>query len=135
MPHIENHLPPAPEFSDLRLQHLYEIGMTLPEAAFSQRGDHADFRVRKKPFAYFLQDHHGDGITSVCCKAEMGENRDRARLEPARFYLPAYIARQGWFGLRLDRGEINWDEVKHLVLRSYCLAAPQKLVELVQVAS
>jgi phosphoribosylglycinamide formyltransferase-1 len=94
------------------------------------RGDHADFRVRQKVFAYFLNNHHGDGIVSVCCKSELGENVDRASSEPGRFYLPAYIGVRGWFGLRLDCADIDWREVQNLLQLSYCLVAPKRLARL-----
>lgn len=29
--------------------------------------------------------------------------------------------------LRLDRGEVDWDEVAELAATSYCLVAPRKL--------
>ncbi len=80
-------------------------------------GEHADFRVRGKVFAYFLNDHHGDGIVSVCFKAAKGENEIRVREDPRRCYLPAYIGPRGWFGLRLDVGAVNWAEVDHLSRR------------------
>ena len=49
---------------DARLERLTALCLSLPEAERSLRGDHADFRVRKKVFAYFLNNHHGDGIVS-----------------------------------------------------------------------
>ena len=107
---------------------LSKICLALPEAVRRDLNDHADFRVRGKVFAYFLNNHHGDGIVSVCCKSELGENVDRASREPERFYLPAYIGHRGWFGLRLDLGAVDWDEVRNLVELSYDLAAPKKLV-------
>jgi predicted DNA-binding protein (MmcQ/YjbR family) len=112
---------------DPRLTKLTNICLVMPEAERTVHGDHADFRVRKKVFAYFLNDHHGDGIVSVCCKSELGENIDRAGREPKRFYLPAYIGKRGWFGLRLDCRRINWGEVENILERSYCLVAPKKL--------
>jgi predicted DNA-binding protein (MmcQ/YjbR family) len=112
---------------DPRLKRVAAICMALPDAERTMRGDHADFRVRKKVFCYFLNDHHGDGIVSVCCKSELGENVDRVGSEPERFYLPAYIGPRGWFGLRLDRGAVNWREVENIVERSYCLVAPRTL--------
>ena len=39
---------------DPRLKRLSTLCLALPEAVRSLRGDHADFRVRKKVFAYFL---------------------------------------------------------------------------------
>jgi predicted DNA-binding protein (MmcQ/YjbR family) len=41
--------------------------------------------------------------------------------------MPAYIASKGWVGLRLDVGEVDWDEVKELVTHSYLLVAPKRL--------
>jgi predicted DNA-binding protein (MmcQ/YjbR family) len=113
---------------DERLRKLTAICLSLPEAECSTGGDHATYRVRGKVFAYFLNNHHGDGIVSVCVKSEFGENVDRARLAPERFYLPAYIGPRGWFGLRLDRGRIKWKEVSEIVERSFRLSAPKTLV-------
>ena len=100
----------------------------LPETTVTLRGDHADFRVRKKVFAYFLNNHHGDGIISVCVKSELGDNEERARTHPGKFYLPAYIGKRGWFGLYLDRGPIEWSEVRDIIESSYRLVAPKTLV-------
>jgi predicted DNA-binding protein (MmcQ/YjbR family) len=111
------------------LKTLSKICLSLPEATREDSGDFADFRVRKKPFVYFLNNHHGDQIVSVCCRAEMGENVDRASREPRRFYLPAYIGPRGWFGLRLDGPAVDWSEVRNLVELSYRLAAPKTLIK------
>jgi len=106
-----------------------EICLALPSAQSAMmHGDHATFRVRGKVFAYFLDDHHGDGIVSVCVKSELGENVDRVRRDPERYYLPDYIGPRGWFGLRLDRGRVDWREVANVVERSYRLTAPRTLV-------
>jgi predicted DNA-binding protein (MmcQ/YjbR family) len=110
------------------LRQLSEICFSLPEAVRRDLNEHADFRVRGKVFAYFLNDHHGDGIISVCCKSELGENVDRASREPARFYLPPYIGPRGWFGLRLDDEAVDWSEVRNLVELSYGLVAPKRLL-------
>jgi predicted DNA-binding protein (MmcQ/YjbR family) len=109
------------------LEKLTRICLALPEAQRNVRGDHADFRVRGKVFAYYLNNHHGDGIVSVCCKAALGEAVDRVSRDPQRFYLPAYIGPRGWFGLRLDRDVIDWGEVQNIVELSYRLAAPKTL--------
>lgn len=116
------------------LDRLSEICHSLPEAQQRDRNDHADFRVRGTVFAYFLNDHHGDNIVSVCCKSELGENVDRASREPERFYLPAYIGPPGWFGLglRLDAEAIDWTEVRNLVEISYGLVAPRSLLKKVK---
>ena len=109
------------------LANLTKICPALPESQRRIRADHADFRVRSKVFAYYLNNHHGDGIVSVCCKASLGENVDRVAGNPERFYMPAYIGPRGWFGLRLDRDAVDWLEVQNVVELSYRLVAPKTL--------
>lgn len=109
------------------LSRLEKLCLALPEASCEKNGRHASFRVRKRVFAYFLDDHHGDGIVSLCWKAELGENAERAAADPKRFFVPAYIGPRGWGALRLDRGAVDWDEVDELVRASYCAIAPARL--------
>jgi len=116
---------------DRRLSRLTRICLALPEAARRDSGSHAAFLVRKSTFAYSLNDHHGDGIVSVACKALPGDNTALAVAQPERFYLPAYIGPRGWIALRLDTGKVDWDEVAELVMGSYRLIAPKRLVRLV----
>jgi hypothetical protein len=61
-------------------------------------------------------------------KSRLGENVDRARLAPERFYLPAHIGPRGWFGMRLDRGRVRWRDVYEIVEQSYRLTAPKALL-------
>jgi hypothetical protein len=68
---------------DRRLTRLTKICLALPEAARWDSGNHAAFLVRKKTFAYFLNDH-GDGIVSVALKALPGENAALAAAQPKR---------------------------------------------------
>jgi predicted DNA-binding protein (MmcQ/YjbR family) len=118
---------------DPRLTRITEIALALPEASRLVHGSHAQFLVRKKTFAYFLDNHHGDGIVSIACKVMPGENKALAEAQPRRFYLPAYIASRGWVALRLDVGKVDWREVKDLLQCSYSLVAPNKLAERVKI--
>jgi len=118
---------PKPAAEDWRLVRLTRICLALPEASRKILGSHASFLVRNKTFAYFLNDHHGDGIVAVTCKVLPGENQALAAAQPDRFYLPAYIGPRGWVALRLDAGAIDWDEVSELVRVGYRLLAPKRL--------
>jgi len=113
---------------DPRLTRLTEIALALPDATRRVYGSHAQFLVRKKTFAYFLDNHHGDGIVAVTCKVLPGDNKALAEAQPGRFYLPSYIGARGWVALRLDVGKIDWDEVKELLSGSYALVAARKKV-------
>jgi predicted DNA-binding protein (MmcQ/YjbR family) len=109
------------------LRKVSEICLAFPEATVERHGSHATFRVRKKVFAYFLDDHHGDGIVSVCVKTRLGENADLARQQPSRFYLPAYIGPRGWVGVRLDVPKVSWEDVASFIASSFAIVAPKTL--------
>jgi len=115
-----------------QLTRLTEIALKLPEATRKIYGSHAQFLVQKKTFAYFLDNHHGDGIVAVTGKVLPGDNKALADAQPKRFYLPAYIGSRGWVALRLDVGKIDWNEVEELLAGSYALIAPRKLAKQVK---
>jgi hypothetical protein len=117
---------------DPRLARLSQITLALPETVRQCHGSHAAFLVRKKTFAYFLNDHHGDGIVAVTCKVLPGDNAALAAAQPRRFYLPVYVGPKGWVALRLDVGIVDGHEVAELVRGSCLLVAPQRLAARVQ---
>lgn len=112
-----------------RLEKLSQICVSFPEAVRKELDSHASFTVGKKVFAYYLNDHHGDGIVSVCCKVLPGDNERLIAASPRKFYMPAYIGPRGWVALRLDRPTVDWNEVKELVRCSYEQMAPKRLVQ------
>jgi len=128
----ENAMKQPAEKEDHRLTKLTKICLAMPETTRQMMGRHAGFHVRKKTFAYFLDDHHGDGIVGMNCKVLPGDNTALISSNPAKFYMPAYIGSKGWVGLRLDVGEVDWDEVEELVIHSYLLVAPKRLAAAVR---
>ena len=86
------------------------------------------FRVNRRSFAWFLDNHHGDGLVAVACKAVPGRAAKLVDTEGERYYLPPYLRRSGWVGLRLDVGDVDWREVEELVEDSYRLVAPRRLL-------
>jgi hypothetical protein len=115
------------------LEKLAKICLALPGTLKEEMHGHAAFKVGKKTFAYYLNDHHGDGIVSVCCKVLSGDNERLIDANPRKFYMPAYIGPRGWVALRLDRATVDWTEVKELVRGSYEQAAPKKLLRQLEV--
>ena len=115
-----------------RLRVLTDICLALPETRREEKASHAAFLVGKKIFAYYLNNHHGDNIISVCCKVLPGENQFLVQSDPGRFYLPAYIGPRGWIALRMDLATLNWSELKELIRGSYLQMAPKRLVALLK---
>jgi predicted DNA-binding protein (MmcQ/YjbR family) len=111
-----------------RKARLTAVCRALPAATCQEKGDHCSFSVGKKVFAYYLHDHHGDRITSVCCRVLPGDNQRLIAANSGKFYMPAYIGPRGWVGLRLDRPSVDWKEVKELVVGSYMQIAPRRIL-------
>jgi len=115
-----------------RLTRLSAICLALAGSTREDQGSHATFRAGKKVFAYYLNNHHGDGIVAVCCKTLPGDNERLIASNPGKFYMPAYVGPRGWVGLRLDRATVAWSEVKELVQGSYMQTAPKRLLKLLE---
>lgn len=88
--------------------------------------------VRKKTFAYFTDDHHGDGRLSLICRAHLGEQAALVAAQPESFYVPPYMGRRGWVGMWLDVPGLDWTEAKELMIEAYRLAAPKRLAALLE---
>jgi predicted DNA-binding protein (MmcQ/YjbR family) len=127
MPDDDEREASSPGGEEWRLARLAAICAAFPEVGRERMGVHSRFVVRKKTFAYFLNNHHGDGIVSLCVKVVPGENSELIASDPERFYRPAYLGANGWVGLRLDVDDIDWDEVAAFAANSYRLIAPKRL--------
>ena len=119
--------------STRRRERLVEICRSLPESDYETVGDgHIAFRVRKKIFAYYLFDHHGDGMIAFCCKSSLSEQRRLIRADSESFFVPAYLGAKGWIGVRLDLDDVDWDTVSELARQAFQSLAPRKLAALVE---
>jgi predicted DNA-binding protein (MmcQ/YjbR family) len=119
--------------STRRRERLIEICRTLPEVSYEAVGEeHISFRVRKKIFAYYLFDHHGDGIIAFCCKSSLTEQRRLIRDDSESFFMPAYLGSRGWIAIRLDLDGVDWDTVRELARQAFQSIALRKLAALVE---
>jgi hypothetical protein len=110
------------------LDRVTTICLAFPEAICERESQHATFRVRKKTFAYFLDNHHGDGIIGLCVKVPSDRHGSLLTSNPKRFYSPAYIGPRGWIGIRVDVARVDWRDVRERVGVSYRRTAPKRLV-------
>jgi hypothetical protein len=113
-----------------RREQLVALCRSLPEAEAERAGlQHLAFKVKKKIFAYYAYDHHGDGRIALLCKAPPGEQARLVEGNPTRYFVPPYVGPRGWVGLRLDAARVDWAAVKNLVLAAYFMTAPSRLRE------
>ena len=108
------------------LNRLRAICLALPEAVESGGVGDPTFKVRDKIFA--MRHPVGERM-SVWCKAPPGVQDILVGSNPERFFVPPYVGHHGWVGIWID-GEIDWDELADLVVESYRMTAPKRLVAL-----
>lgn len=92
------------------------------------------FHITKgKFFAYFLHNHHGDGVTAVHVKTSgRDEQAMLVEADPGCYFIPAYIGPSGWIGMRLDQPDTDWDRVADRIALSWQMVAPRRLLELMK---
>ena len=116
-----------------RRQRLVKICEAFPEVVVEVAGEqHIAFRIRKRIFAYYLFDHHGDGMIAFTCKSSLSEQRRLIKDDPDSFFVPAYLGSKGWIAIRLDLDEVDWDTVAELARRAYQEIAPRKLAAAIE---
>jgi len=113
---------------DPHLERARRICLALPEATEKEAWGNPTFRIRKRLFAMYHNNHHGDGRIALWLNAPPGVQGMLVEAEPERFFVPPYMGPSGWVGLHLDRCEDT--EVEMHVLQSYRMVAPKKLLAL-----
>jgi hypothetical protein len=96
--------------------------MALPQTREKLTWDvHPTFRVREKIFAILSEDG-----SSVRLKATREAQAALVGSEPETFFVPAYVGRHGWVGVRL--GRVDPEELGELVEEAWRLTAPKRIV-------
>lgn len=124
--------PPSATMAMLRRRkaRLAKLCDAYPETAASSfwENEHLSLEVAGRRFGYYLYQHFGDdGRSGAVLKAGPGVQEHLVKLDPDRFWVPAFVGRYGWIGIRLDLEEPDWDEIGELVHDAWVLAAPKKV--------
>ena len=85
------------------------------------------FFVKTKNFLNFTENHHGDGRLAIWCAATLDAQQLLVKAEPKHFFVPAYVGRLGWVGVRLDQG-LAWSKAKAIIEQAWRVRAPSSLV-------
>ena len=109
--------------------------MALPQAdEVTSHGMPCFGVIKGKKFAYVSNDHHGDGKVALLVKISgVDEQAQLIEADPDRYYRPAYFG-DGWIGIRLDLGEVDWDAIGDWLGRSWRSVAPKKLTAMMDAA-
>src|SRR5512145_3039358 len=110
--------------SKKHLQRVRRLCAALPETTEKLSHGEPTFFVRKKVFAMYSNNHHGDGHIAVLIPAAPGVQEALAGMWPKRYYRPPYVGVRGWVGINLD--QIDDDELAAHLLDAWRMIAPKK---------
>jgi hypothetical protein len=111
-------------------ERLVVIAGELPGVRIEDTAGHTAFVLRGRRLAWLLVDHHGDGLLSLCVRAPAGEQEALVKADPARYFVPAYVGRKGWVGVRLDpEASPDWAEVEALLRQAWRITAGKRAVD------
>jgi formyltetrahydrofolate-dependent phosphoribosylglycinamide formyltransferase len=119
----------APEESLARVR---AVALALPAAEEKLSHGMNGFLVKGgKFFAYFINNHHGDGISALLVKASgVEEQAQLIENDPDLYFRPAYFGPSGWVGIRLYTGKVDWGHIEDWLTRSWRASAPKRLAAL-----
>ena len=82
-------------------------------------------------FAIIADHHHGEATIGLLVRASgPDEMTGLIEAQPHAYYWPKYYGAGGWLGLRLNRRDVDWDEVRAWLERSWRTMAPPRLTRL-----
>jgi len=113
------------------LARVRSLALNLPAAAEKlSHGSPGFFVEGGKFFAYFSDNHHGDGITALLLKVSgLDEAAMLIEQDPDRFFRPKYFGPAGWVGIVLTDGP-DWTVIEAMMAAAWRLCAPRRLAML-----
>jgi hypothetical protein len=72
--------------------------LAFPGAHEAEAWGAPTFRVKKKLFAHYRNNHHGDGRIAAWCKSTPDEQLDFVEADPERFFVPPWLGRAAGSG-------------------------------------
>ena len=112
--------------SEEQLGRLRRMCATLPETTEKLSHGEPTFFVRKRVYAMFDNNHHGDGHVAVWIPAAPGVQETLIATRPRIFFRPPYVGVRGWVGIELDR--VDDDELAEHLAAAWRLVGPKKLL-------
>ena len=70
--------------------------------------------------------HHDSGHLAVWVKAPAMVQEILVNSDPKRFFVPPYMGKKGWVGVRIDY-KVKWDQTAAILKDGYLMSAPTKV--------
>jgi hypothetical protein len=107
-----------PTVAERQLKRVRDFVLALPNVTEKSSHGSPGFFVKKKAFAYFLNNHHGDGRLALWCMAPPGAQAMLVDSDEDVYFVPPYVGVNGWIGVRLDK-QAPWAQVAAILESAY----------------
>lgn len=111
---------------------------TLPEVGRKTSHGSPGWSVggeKGKLFAIIADHHHGEDAVGLLVKASgPDEMTGLIEAQPDVYYWPKYYGASGWLGIKLNRRDVDWTQVREWLERSWRACAPPRLTKLMRAA-
>lgn len=117
-------MPKKPD-ADALIQRAREIAHAL--AGTSEKLSHGEpaFFVRGRMFCTVDNNHHGSGHVALWCNAPEGMQKSLVDADPKHFFVPPYVGKGGWLGMRLDSG-LPWKAVADILAQAHAITGVKR---------
>jgi hypothetical protein len=95
-----------------------EIAHSLPDVTEKLSHGEPAFFVRGRMFFNLDNNHHGSGHVAVWCNAPEGAQQALVAADPKHFFVPPYVGKAGWLGVRLNSG-LAWPVIADLLKQAH----------------
>jgi phosphoribosylglycinamide formyltransferase-1 len=125
--------------SDWIEQQVDRLASQLPEVSRGTSHGSPGWKVggekSGKLFAIIADQHHGEDAVGLLVKASgSDEMNGLIDAQPDVYYWPKYYGASGWLGIKLNRRDVDWDQIADWLDRSWRAVAPPRLTKLMRAA-
>jgi predicted DNA-binding protein (MmcQ/YjbR family) len=101
------------------------IALALDGASEKLSHGEPTFFVRGRTFAMIDDHHHGADHLAVYVNAPEGAQRSLVDADGEHFFVPPYVGKAGWIGVRIDRS-LPWEVIGDLLRQAHAMTGIKK---------
>lgn len=106
------------------IEKVRRIALALPDSSEKLSHGEPTFFTAGRTFATIDDHHHGSDHLSVWCNAPDGAQESLVAADPKHFFVPPYVGKRGWLGVRLDTG-LAWPVIADILAQAHATTSAQ----------
>jgi len=114
-----------PRDAEALIERVRKIAMAMPDVTEKLSHGEPTFFAGGRVFFGVDNNHHGSGHVAVWCNAPEGAQESLVAADPKHFFVPPYVGKGGWLGIRLDSG-LPWPVIKDLLAQAHATTLAKK---------